>query len=381
MTSPIKIFFCYAHEDEALLKKLQTHLRTFQRQGLIELWYDRDISAGAEWEREISEQLNSAQIILLLVSPDFMASDFCYGIEMKRAMERHEVGEAQVIPIILRSTTWQEAPFGKLQALPKNAKPVTNWRGYDEAFLDIVNYFRKVISEITNGMNSSNEGHEYLPPESANFTPQNDDQVYKLIVREWVRCTDLHNWEDWSSGILSHQPTLSTERDDELIWLSGWLFGRIWPKRYPVLNEAFINFSRVLQDFYHTFHEYTETRGGIVRTTQFYKLEWNSPTYQEDLKRYQSHVELVHDLMLELTRAANYICDAVRRFIDPSFRLIEGKVLVRREFVFYETGEYFDYELILAEYKAEEHIAHLYPGLEQFKNDREERDRYRYIKW
>jgi hypothetical protein len=81
---PVKLFLCYAHEDELLLKKLRTHLTPMQRQGLIEIWHDRDINAGIGWELEINKQLNTAQIILLLVSPDFMASDYCYGTEMKR---------------------------------------------------------------------------------------------------------------------------------------------------------------------------------------------------------------------------------------------------------------------------------------------------------
>src|SRR5437667_11605644 len=97
----VSIFFCYAHEDEALLKKLKTYLSPLQRQGLIDVWYDRDISAGTEWEQEISHHLNAAQIILLLVSPDFLASDYCYGIETKRALERHQAGEVRVIRIIL----------------------------------------------------------------------------------------------------------------------------------------------------------------------------------------------------------------------------------------------------------------------------------------
>ena len=85
----VSIFFCYAHEDEALLNKLKTYLKPLQRQGLIDVWHDRDISAGTEWEQEISERLNEAKIILLLVSPDFMNSDYCYSVEMKRALERH----------------------------------------------------------------------------------------------------------------------------------------------------------------------------------------------------------------------------------------------------------------------------------------------------
>jgi TIR domain len=95
----INILFCYAREDELFLNQLKAHLKPLQRRGLIEVWHDRDISAGMEWEREISQHLNTAQIILLLISPDFMNSDYCYGVEMKRALERHERKEAQVIPI------------------------------------------------------------------------------------------------------------------------------------------------------------------------------------------------------------------------------------------------------------------------------------------
>lgn len=147
---PVKIFFCYAHEDEPLLNKLKSHLKPLQRQGLIEVWHDRDISAGTEWEREVSEQLNSAQIVLLLVSPDFMNSDYCYGIEMKRALERHDRGEAQVIPLILRPVYWQGEPLGKLQALPTDAIPVTSpkWHDLDGAFFDVVESIRKVIMKL-----------------------------------------------------------------------------------------------------------------------------------------------------------------------------------------------------------------------------------------
>src|SRR5438309_613240 len=143
---PVEIFYCYTHKDEALLSKLKTHLKPLQREGLIETWYDRNISAGAEWERDISEHLNTAQIILLLVSPDFMDSDYCYGIEMKRAMERHDRGEARVIPVILRPVYWQGEPLGKLQALPTDGKPVMSalWHNVDEAFLDVTQGIRTV---------------------------------------------------------------------------------------------------------------------------------------------------------------------------------------------------------------------------------------------
>src|SRR5437764_9084113 len=103
-SGPVTLFYSYAHEDEVLLNKLKAHLRPLQRQGLIDVWHDRDISAGTEWEQEISKHLNEAQIILLLISPDFMDSDYSYGYEMKCAIERHDREESCVIPIILRPT-------------------------------------------------------------------------------------------------------------------------------------------------------------------------------------------------------------------------------------------------------------------------------------
>jgi len=134
----VKIFFCYAHEDEPYLNKPKAYLRPLQRQGLIDVWHDRDISAGTEWEREISQRLNEAKIILLLVSPDFMNSDYCYSVEMKRALERHDRKEALVIPVILRPIYWQSL-LGKLQALPTDAKPVVDrsWHTLDEALYDV----------------------------------------------------------------------------------------------------------------------------------------------------------------------------------------------------------------------------------------------------
>jgi len=145
---PVKIFFCYAHEDEALLNKLKTHLKPLQRKGLIDVWYDRDISAGTVWEQQIKEQLNIAQIILLLVSPDFMDSDYCYGIEMQRALERHELGEARVIPIILRHVYWQDV-LGDLQALPTDAKPIKSWSDLDEALYNVAEGIRTVVKQLT----------------------------------------------------------------------------------------------------------------------------------------------------------------------------------------------------------------------------------------
>lgn len=145
---PLEIFFSYSHKDEELKNQLTTHLKAMQREGLIKPWSDRDIDLSDEWKKEIDAKLNAADIILLLVSPDFVASDYCYDIEMKRAMERHEAGEARVIPLILRPTDFSALPFARLQAAPKDAKPVTVWTDTDSAFNDIARGIRRVIKNM-----------------------------------------------------------------------------------------------------------------------------------------------------------------------------------------------------------------------------------------
>lgn len=144
-----EVFICYAHEDELLRQSLETHLRVLQLQNFISVWHDRKISPGADWRKEINNALNRAHIILLLISPDFMALDYCYGIEMKRALQRHEQGAARVLPIILRPVHWQTTSLGKLQALPTDAKPVisSSWYSQDEAFYNIAEGIRTLIKE------------------------------------------------------------------------------------------------------------------------------------------------------------------------------------------------------------------------------------------
>jgi TIR domain len=145
----IKLFISYAHPDEDLRLELDDHLSNLQRQRIITGWHDRRIEPGQEWADQIDNALNEAQIILLLISARFMASDYCYAKEMARAIERHEAGEAVVIPVILGACDWQDAPFSKLQALPKDAKPIKNWNDRDEAWLDVVRGLRRVIDRLS----------------------------------------------------------------------------------------------------------------------------------------------------------------------------------------------------------------------------------------
>ncbi len=148
-STPVEVFYSYAHKDEAFRNKLETHLSLLQRQGLITAWHDRHILPGTDWSQAIDEHLERASVILLLISADFLASDYCYGIEMQRALERHQANEARVIPILLRPVDWKSAPFAHLQALPTGAKPITTWSNRDAAFTDVAAGIRRVIEDLS----------------------------------------------------------------------------------------------------------------------------------------------------------------------------------------------------------------------------------------
>lgn len=142
MTAP-SVFFSYTHADEGMRDQIEKQLSTLKRQGVIETWHDRHIRAGEEFAQAIDAHINQDQIILLLVSPDFIASDYCYEIEMQRAMERHLAGEATVIPVILRVCDWHPTPFGKLQAVPRDGKAIKQWPDMDEAMLQVAKAVRQ----------------------------------------------------------------------------------------------------------------------------------------------------------------------------------------------------------------------------------------------
>ena len=144
----LKLFYSYAHKDETLRNQLETHLKILQRQKLIQPWHDRCIVAGTDWAKEIDDNIKRADIILLLISADFIASDYCYEIELKQAMKRHHAGEARVIPVILRHVDWKKTPFSVLQSFPTNAKPITSWSDRDEAWLNVETAIREAVEDI-----------------------------------------------------------------------------------------------------------------------------------------------------------------------------------------------------------------------------------------
>lgn len=155
------VFFSYSHADEALRDQLEKQLSMLKRQGVIETWHDRRIGAGHNIHGAIDAHVDKDEIVLLLVSADFLASDYCYDVEMKRAMARHERGEAIIIPVILRACDWKGAPFGDLNATPPDGKPVMQWPDIDEAFLQVAKAVREAASRLGRQVSQAK------PPESA----------------------------------------------------------------------------------------------------------------------------------------------------------------------------------------------------------------------
>src|SRR6266446_3040431 len=228
MENSVSIFISYAHEDISLLRELEKHLSQLKWQKLIDVWHDRDIDAGTEWEQEIDTHLNTAQIILLLISPDFMASKYCYSVEMQRAMERHQSGSAHVIPIILRPVYWEEALFSRLQALPTNALPIVShkWHTRDDAFVDIVRGIRKTVEEaLREKTREQKQKHQQSEEPSSNLKTESyiGKRIGKYSILKELGSggrTPLTGGRDQS------QLARSSSRSFRQGWISHWVFTR-----------------------------------------------------------------------------------------------------------------------------------------------------------
>ena len=144
----IRLFLSYSHRDEALREELIAHLTPLMRQGVVQGWHDRKMGVGHEWKDSIDENLEGSDIIVFLISADFLASDYCYSREVRRTLEKQAAGEALVIPVIVRPVDWRGAPFSHLQALPSDGKAVTSWPNRDEAWANVVMALRKIIEKL-----------------------------------------------------------------------------------------------------------------------------------------------------------------------------------------------------------------------------------------
>lgn len=178
---PVAVFCSYAHEDEVLRDELHKRLKILERGQLIRVWHDRRILPGGDWGREIDEQLRSADLILLLISPDFLASEYANDIEVTLAMQRHKKGQAVVVPVILRPSPWESTEFAQLQALPKDGLPVTKWPDRDDAYLDIARGIRRFVEESIEG---KRDGFAPVLPEQ--LKPRVPDAELTALERNYL---------------------------------------------------------------------------------------------------------------------------------------------------------------------------------------------------
>ena len=204
---------------------------------------------------------------------------------------------------------------------------------------------------------------------------QRDDEIYATYVDKWSEIVGLSEWKNWSSFVFGGgQPHIRTQVIEQLRTCVNYLLSRIWPRRHPVLESALLNFRLVLQDFLKVFDLHSVDRHDDEwrYTEKFYQIrEHDEKRYHELGRKYDYHVDLVQDLMLELTRAANYVCDQVRATIGPSYRLSEGALLV-------VSGPHMDFcfHTMRVEYRNDERTERPYPGLRVFMTTRSSRDRH-----
>ncbi len=179
----LDLFISYAHEDEPLRAELAQHLAALEREGRIRPWFDREIAAGDAWGDQIDDRLEAADLILLLVSSAFRASDYCFGVETTRALERPAKGEARVIPVIARPCDWQGSPFAELQALPKDGKPVTTWANRDQAWLDVARGLRAAVTGLQRESTARQGKHSERKQSRAEKPPSWTDPVLGMRFR------------------------------------------------------------------------------------------------------------------------------------------------------------------------------------------------------
>ncbi len=186
------VFFSYALKDAPLLEELKKHLQPLKREGLISVWYDNTISvAGKAWQRERAAQLDNASIIILLISPDFLASDYIYSVEMPRAMQRHTAGEARIIPVLLKPAHWESAPFAQFTPLPTNAQPITSWRDRNKAFLNVTEGLRAVLETLQAHPSVQQNNTNFATDKEKSFSVQEEEE--QVISKRSIDTTIYSN--------------------------------------------------------------------------------------------------------------------------------------------------------------------------------------------
>ncbi|MBD2562388.1 MULTISPECIES: tetratricopeptide repeat protein [Nostoc] len=277
----IEVFISYHQKDEELREELEKHLATLLREQTITSWHDRKIVAGQEFKDEINKSLKRAGLILLLVSPDFIASDYHWTVEVTRALEQNAAGKARVIPVLLRYADWDNPPIDKLSPLPSNRKPIKSWNDRDEAFLEVVKGIRQEVARLVASSNysppkdsSANQKPLALKPATDNAPSQPNNQIQ----------TDLTLELPLSIAELTYGTEKKIALDDGSITVtvpSGFSPG----KKLRIRGKGKLN-------------PITNQRGDLyLKVVSIQKVEVSLEDYQQKLRRYEQ--ELIKVLQWE----------------------------------------------------------------------------------
>jgi hypothetical protein len=229
----VKIFVSYSHSDELLRDALEKHLSLLKNQGIIDVWHDRRIELGQEFGNTIDSNLSDAQIILLLISADFIASSYCWSVEMALAMKRHESGTARVIPIILRACDWHSAPFGKLLAAPKDGKPIKSWPDVDEALYDVARQIRIAVGSV-----SPKKSATPVSPDARKAQVAENSEVY------CSRCGARAGTQSMCNGPYTHHNFVKSGKFGAYCSRCGEIPGTATSCTAPYTHHAFVDASR-----------------------------------------------------------------------------------------------------------------------------------------
>lgn len=177
---PVKLFISYSHKDETYKDELTAHLSGMKRIGMIEEWNDRKIIPGQQWNHEIKTKLEQSEIVIFLVSSDFMASDYIADVEVNNTLDKYRKGKVCIIPVIIRSCDFSSLDISKFQALPKDAKPVKTWTDQDSAWTNVVEGIKSTIRSLDQNIliNTSNKSNITEVSKSRSITQTGDKSIY-----------------------------------------------------------------------------------------------------------------------------------------------------------------------------------------------------------
>ncbi len=218
MSQPLRLFISYARKDVEYKDEFLLHLKPLVRKGVIKSWHDGDIVASEEWADEIKKNLETSDVLIFLISPAFMASDYINVNEIGKAIERHQKKEVTIVPIWIKPVADTDEFLDKFQSLPKDRKPVSQWSDHDDAWVDVVTRLKKLFERKTNGAGDSLNEHNDNPPQHSNPPIHNESTSIEQQVRNFI---GRGKTKDALDKLLEYTETLDSDKHSELLLLSG----------------------------------------------------------------------------------------------------------------------------------------------------------------